>query len=40
MDYMLEQKRLGRISHLKFSAHDSIDVMERFIEAYGEHMKF
>ncbi len=27
MNYMLDQKRLGRISHLGFSTHGSIDIM-------------
>ena len=40
LDYLLEQKRAGRITHLGFSAHGSIPVMERFLEAYGEHMEF
>ena len=40
MPYLLEQKEAGRIRHLGFSAHGAIPVMERFIEAYGEHMEF
>ena len=40
LDYLLEQKRAGRIRHLGFSAHGAIPVMERFLEAYGEHMEF
>ena len=39
-DYLMEQKRAGRIRHLGFSAHGSIPVMERFLNAYGEHMEF
>ena len=38
MDYLLEQKEAGRIRHLGFSAHGSVEVMQRFLEAYGEHM--
>ena len=38
--YLLEQKKAGRIRHLGFSAHGAIPVMERFLEAYGEHMEF
>lgn len=40
MDYLLEQKKQGKIRHLGFSAHGEIDVMKRFLEAYGEHMEF
>ncbi|MDO4573110.1 MAG: aldo/keto reductase [Clostridia bacterium] len=38
--YLLEQKARGRIRHLGFSAHGSLEVMRRFIEAYGAHMEF
>ncbi len=40
LDYLLEQKREGRIRHLGFSAHGAIPVMERFLEAYGKEMEF
>ena len=40
MDYLLEQKEAGRIRHLGFSAHGSVEVMRRFLEAYGKHMTF
>ena len=39
-DYLMEQKRAGKIRHLGFSAHGSIDVMKRFLEAYGKDMEF
>ena len=39
-DYLMEQKKNGRIRHLGFSAHAECDVMKRFLEAYGEHMEF
>ena len=39
-DYLMEQKKNGRIRHLGFSAHGAVPVMERFLEAYGEHMEF
>lgn len=39
-DYLIEQKKNGRIRHLGFSAHGSYDVMKRFLEAYGESMEF
>lgn len=40
LDYLLEQKKNGRIKHLGFSAHGSYDVMKRFLDAYGKHMEF
>lgn len=39
-EYLMEQKKNGRIRHLGFSAHGSCDVMKRFLEAYGEYMEF
>ena len=39
-DYLLKQKKAGRIRHLGFSAHGSYDVMKRFLAAYGEEMEF
>ena len=38
--YLLKQKENGRIRHLGFSAHGSIDTIRRFMDAYGEHMEF
>lgn len=40
LDYLLEQKTNGRIRHLGFSAHGDLDVIQRFLDAYGEHMEF
>lgn len=40
LDYLLEQKKNGRIRHLGFSAHGSEEVIRRFLDAYGEHMEF
>ena len=40
LDYFLEQKRLGRIKHLGFSTHGSIETMEKFLAYCGEHMEF
>ena len=40
MAYLLKQKESGRIRHLGFSAHGSVDVMTRFLEAFGKHMEF
>lgn len=39
-DYLIEQKRNGRIKHLGFSGHGSYDVLKRFLDAYGEYMEF
>ena len=39
-DYLMEQKKKGRIRHLGFSAHGSYDIMKRVLDAYGEHMEF
>ncbi len=40
LEYLLEQKKNGRIRHLGLSAHGSVEVIRRFLEAYGEHMEF
>ena len=40
LNYLLEQKKNGRIHHLGFSCHGSLPVLKRFLEAYGEHMEF
>lgn len=40
LEYMLEQKRQGRIRHLGFSTHASLENMQRFFDAWGEHMEF
>ena len=40
LDYLKKQKENGRIRHLGFSAHGSIDVVNRFLEKYGEYMEF
>ena len=39
-DYLMEQKKNGRIRHLGFSCHGEMDVLKRFLDAYGEHMEF
>ncbi len=39
-DYLMEQKRNGRIRHLGFSAHGDIDCMTKFLEAYGKDLEF
>lgn len=38
--YLTQQKKNGRIRHLGFSAHGSLDTMKRFLDAYGKDMEF
>ena len=38
--YLMEQKRNGRIRHLGFSCHGGMDVLRRFLDAYGQDMEF
>ena len=38
--YLMAQKAAGRIRHLGFSAHGSLGVIWRFLEAYGGDMEF
>ena len=39
-EYLMEQKRLGRIRHLGFSTHGSLATIRRFLDAHGEDMEF
>ncbi len=39
-DYLMEQKKNGRIRHLGFSAHGDIECMTKFLDAYGKDMEF
>lgn len=39
-DYLMEQKKNGRIRHLGFSAHGEMPVLEKFIDKYGKYMEF
>jgi len=39
-DYLMEQKKNGRIRHLGFSTHGDITCMTKFLEAYGKDMEF
>ena len=39
-DYLMEQKKNGKIRHLGFSTHGDIECMTKFLEAYGENMEF
>ena len=38
--YLKKQKELGRIRHLGFSAHGSLNTIRRFLEVYGRDMEF
>ncbi len=40
LEYLLKQKENGRIHHLGFSAHGSVEVIQRFLDAYGQYMEF
>lgn len=40
VDYFIEQKKRGRIRHLGFSTHGSVETIDRFLQYYGEHMEF
>ena len=40
MEYLLKQKKNGRIRHLGVSTHGTLDTMRRFFDAYGEHLEF
>ena len=40
MEYLLEQKKAGRIKHLGFSCHGRYDTLKRFLDVYGEHLEF
>ncbi|MBE6996545.1 MAG: oxidoreductase [Ruminococcaceae bacterium] len=39
-DYLLEQKKNGRIRHFGFSSHGHMDTLKRFLAAYGKDMEF
>ena len=39
-EYLMEQKRNGRIRHLGFSTHGTLETMRRFLDAYGKDMEF
>ncbi len=38
--YLMQQKKNGRIRHLGFSCHGSMEVLKRFLDAYGKDMEF
>ncbi len=39
-DYLMAQKRAGRIRHIGFSTHGTLETMKRFLDAYGKDMEF
>lgn len=39
-EYLIEQKKNGRIRHLGFSAHGGMQVLKRFLAEYGSYMEF
>lgn len=40
LEYLVEQKKKGRISHLGFSTHGSLAVMRRFLDTCGNNIEF
>lgn len=40
VSYLREQVKNGRIRHLGFSCHGAPDVLQRFLDAYGDDMEF
>lgn len=39
-NYLMEQKKAGRIRHLGFSTHGSIATIRRFLDTYGKDLEF
>ncbi|MBR2466370.1 MAG: aldo/keto reductase [Clostridia bacterium] len=39
-NYLIEQKKRGRIRHLGFSTHGTLATMKRFLDAYAEELEF
>ena len=39
-DYLVEQKKKGKIRHLGFSTHGTLATIKRFLDAYGAELEF
>ena len=39
-NYLMKQKKNGRIKHLGFSSHASLHTLKRFLDAYGKDLEF
>lgn len=40
VDYFVRQRELGRIKHLGFSCHGSVENIKEFLDMYGDYMEF
>ena len=40
MDYLVEQKKAGRIGHIGFSCHSKLETMHEFVKKYWKHLDF
>ena len=40
VNYLVEQKKAGRIRHLGFSAHASLETIKLVLDTFGEHLEF
>ncbi|MBR2343962.1 MAG: aldo/keto reductase [Clostridia bacterium] len=39
-DYLINQKKMGKIRHLGFSTHGSLATIKRFLDTYGSELEF
>ena len=40
VEYLLEQRRQGRIRYLRFSSHGQMDNLREFLDRYGKELSF
>lgn len=40
IDYIIEQKKQGKIKHLGLSVHADTEILKRFLDLYGQHIEF